>query len=117
MSPRYDTTEHNLMCDYKKLKKKFAFILQIKVNEKQYFMPDVDAKSYAFHVDKKLKYFHIHTVEHGVIFFVLKVDITPLGTDESLNFTSIHSKLTFLQKNRANRLNCHLHDYERTLKE
>lgn len=52
---------------------------QIKVDGKHFFIPDHDAKRYAFIVGKKLKHFHIRTKENGFLFIALKVDITPIG--------------------------------------
>lgn len=52
-------------------------------------MLDDHAKRYAFVIDKKLKFFHIKTEEHGFIFVTLKVDITPMGNKNALHYTSV----------------------------
>lgn len=57
-------------------------------------MPDVDAKLYAFAINKKLKYFHIYTEEHGLVFISLKVDITPLGENRFFIFIFFLCKMS-----------------------
>lgn len=57
-------------------------------------MPDVDAKLYAFAINKKLTYFHIYTEEHGLVFISLKVEITPLGENRFLIFIFFICKMS-----------------------
>lgn len=57
----------------------FVCVSQVKVDGHRYYIPDVDAKRYALSANKKLKYFYVFSEGHDLIFFELKVNLTPLG--------------------------------------